>query len=117
VASTAGRPSSRAVIRPGGPSPKRALSIVENRLIELLPRRDRARLIAIGEPVELVLSDVLCQPGEATRHVYFPIEGFISLLTLTDADSALEVGMVGRECAPGAGRGDHIAARARPGAG
>ena len=69
----------------------------ENHLIELLPRNDRLKLLAICEPVDLVLGKVLCEPGSATRHVYFPIDGFISLLTLIDGKPALEVGMVGRE--------------------
>ncbi len=68
-----------------------------NHLIERLPRKDRLRLIAIGKPVELVIGEVLCESGVATRHVYFPTRGFISLVTRTDGKLGLEVGMVGRE--------------------
>jgi CRP-like cAMP-binding protein len=71
--------------------------IVENHLIELLPRQDRRRLLAVCERVELVLSEVLCEPAEPTRHVYFPTEGFISLVAQLDGEPVLEVGMVGRE--------------------
>jgi CRP-like cAMP-binding protein len=35
--------------------------------------------------------------GTPIRHVYFPIEGFVSLVTLLDRKPVLEVGMVGRE--------------------
>jgi hypothetical protein len=45
----------------------------ENHLIALLPRRDRASLLAAGEVVQLELGTVLCKPGETTRHVYFPL--------------------------------------------
>jgi CRP-like cAMP-binding protein len=47
--------------------------------------------------VQLVLSDVLCEPGQPTRHVYFPIDGFISLIALINGSPGLEVGMIGRE--------------------
>jgi CRP-like cAMP-binding protein len=78
-------------------APEFGLAMSENHLIEMLPRRDRARLLAVCEPVELVLADVLCEPGSATRHVYFPIDGFVSLVALIEDSPALEVGMVGRE--------------------
>ncbi len=73
------------------------MATIENHLIELLPQKDRQRLLAICEPVQLVLGAVLCESGKPTRHVYFPIDGFISLVTLIDGEPALEVGMVGRE--------------------
>jgi CRP-like cAMP-binding protein len=68
-----------------------------NRLIAQLPRRDRVSLLAACEPVPLELGSVLCEPGKPTRHVYFPDEGFISLVTAIEGEPALEVGMVGRE--------------------
>jgi CRP-like cAMP-binding protein len=73
------------------------MKIAENHLIELLPARDRARLLAICEPVELVLSDILAEPDQPTCHVYFPVKSFISLVTLVDNRRGVEVGMVGRE--------------------
>lgn len=69
----------------------------ENHLIELLPRADRKRLLALCEPVHLVLSEVLCDAGRPTRDVYFPTGGFISLLALVAGHDGVEVGMVGRE--------------------
>ncbi|OOG45122.1 Crp/Fnr family transcriptional regulator [Polaromonas sp. A23] len=73
------------------------MSAVENHLLERLPRPDRLRLLAACEPVELVLSEVLCVPDLPVRHVYFPIRGFISLVTPVDGSPGVEVGMVGRE--------------------
>ncbi|MDP9898351.1 Crp/Fnr family transcriptional regulator [Variovorax ginsengisoli] len=78
------------------------MAIVQNHLIELLPRADRRKFLAACEEVQLVLGDVLCMPGEPTSHVYFPVDGFISLVATTDGDAHIEVGMVGREGMVGA---------------
>jgi CRP-like cAMP-binding protein len=68
-----------------------------NHLIDLLPRKDRTRLIAACESVELQLADVLCEPGKPTKYVYFPTEGYISLIAVVKGSPGVEVGMVGRE--------------------
>jgi len=73
------------------------LSTAQNLLIELLPRNARLRVLAICEPVELVMAQVLSEVGMPTRHVYFPTKGFISLVTPINGRPVLEVGMVGRE--------------------
>jgi len=73
------------------------LGAVENHLIELLPRKDRLRLLAVSEQIELELSEILCEPGQAIHYVYFPIEASISLMALIDGSPGVEVGMVGRE--------------------
>lgn len=78
------------------------MAATQNHLIELLPRTDRRRLLAICEPVELVLSDVLSERGTRTRRVYFPIDSTISLVTPIDGKPVLEVGMVGSEGMVGA---------------
>ena len=70
---------------------------VQNQLIKKLPRADRLRLLDACEMVELSSSMVLCEPGEKLHHAYFPLDSFISLLTLVDGHAGVEVGMVGRE--------------------
>jgi CRP-like cAMP-binding protein len=62
-----------------------------------LPRKDREHLLAGCERVELVFADVLSEPGDRIRHVYFPDDGFISLVTPRDGCASLEVGLVGSE--------------------
>ena len=73
------------------------MSTAQNHLIELLPRKARSRLLGICEPVELVMAQVLSEVGIPTRYVYFPTQGFISLVTPINGTPMLEVGMVGRE--------------------
>jgi CRP-like cAMP-binding protein len=73
------------------------LASVGNHLIQLLPAKDRKRLLAICEPIELTMAQVLFESGATTRHVYFPINGFVSMVTPLDGKPVLEVGMVGSE--------------------
>jgi CRP-like cAMP-binding protein len=68
-----------------------------NRLLAALPQRSRQNLLADCEQVELRFADVVSKSGDKIRHVYFPTESFISLVTALEDDSRLEVGIVGNE--------------------
>jgi CRP-like cAMP-binding protein len=68
-----------------------------NSLLAALPRKAYLRLLPDLMPVDLVFGDVLHEPGEPIREVYFPTRSLVSLLTLVEGHLALEVGMVGRE--------------------
>jgi len=70
---------------------------IENSLLAAVPRKEYRRLAAGLEAVSLTFGEVLYEPGEAIRHVYFPNKSLISLLTLADGHLALEVGLIGRE--------------------
>jgi len=70
---------------------------VANSLLAALPRKDYQDLLAGLEPVTLTYGQVLYQPGEPIRHVYFPGNSLVSLLTTVEGHEALEVGLVGRE--------------------
>ena len=48
-------------------------------------------------PVDLSFSETLNQPGDRIRHVYFPIDSFISLITPGVGRAQLEIGLVGNE--------------------
>lgn len=69
----------------------------KNRLLDALPREDRQHLLSGCEQVELAFGNILCEPGETIRHVYFPCDSFISLVTPIDGHSSLEVALVGSE--------------------
>jgi CRP-like cAMP-binding protein len=68
-----------------------------NLLLADLPPRDRHHLLAQCEHVDLVLANVLQEPGERIRHVYFPISSLVSLITPISGHERLEVGLVGDE--------------------
>ena len=70
---------------------------VSNRLLAALPRKDYRKLLSFLEPVELAFAEVLYEPHARIRHVYFPNDCFVSMLTTVDADRAAEVGLVGAE--------------------
>jgi hypothetical protein len=67
------------------------MAAVQNHLIDKLPRAGRRALLAICEPVDLVLSDRLGATDVVTRFAYFPIDATISLVTPIDGKPVLEV--------------------------
>jgi hypothetical protein len=69
----------------------------DNSLLAALPALTRRRLTADRAPVDLVVPEILSHAGERIRHVYFPIDGFISLITPAKGRGQLEIGLVGRE--------------------
>jgi CRP-like cAMP-binding protein len=68
-----------------------------NRLLAALPKKEYQRLLPELERVAMPFAEVLYEPGERIRHVYFPNESVVSLLTAVTAHSPLEVGLVGSE--------------------
>jgi CRP-like cAMP-binding protein len=70
---------------------------VSNRILASIPPTQYKRLSEQLVPVALKLGQVLYEPGEAIRYVYFPINSLVSLLTAVDRHRTLEVGMVGNE--------------------
>jgi CRP-like cAMP-binding protein len=66
-------------------------------LLAAFPTQFRQRLLASCDEVDLTFAQVLCEPGDKIRYVYFPVACFISLITELDDDKKLEVGIVGDE--------------------
>lgn len=74
--------------------PQRNLSLA-NRLIADLPATERGLLLEQSEMIELALHEVLLQAGEASEHVWFPVEGWVAQM--------LPVPQTGRSSTSGAG--------------
>jgi len=70
---------------------------VVNHLIDMLPRRDRSRLLSICEPVELGVADILADTNSLQRFIYFPTGSVVSVTTPPENTPILEVGIVGAE--------------------
>jgi CRP-like cAMP-binding protein len=70
---------------------------IANSVLAALPRLAYESLTSGLEAVRLTFGEILYEPGQVIRNVYFPSDSLVSLLTLVDHRSALEVGMVGRE--------------------
>jgi CRP-like cAMP-binding protein len=76
---------------------ERKRPLLENLLLAALPAADRRRLLANCDSVELGEGDRVVDPGDAVRHVFFPIDSFVSLIARIDGGAQLEVGLVGNE--------------------
>lgn len=77
--------------------PAKTPAFFVNRLLAALPSQERQQVLASCESVELHFGEVINEPGEPIRHVYFPTDSFISLVTSPDNHAGLEVGLVGHE--------------------
>ncbi|CAN7387098.1 MULTISPECIES: Crp/Fnr family transcriptional regulator [Duganella] len=70
---------------------------VLNRLLSSLPEDDQHTLLALCDTVRIEVGDVLYEPGQTIRHIYFPVDSLISLLAVAEGRMTLEVGSVGQE--------------------
>lgn len=68
-----------------------------NKLLAALPDEDYQRLLPDLELVEIPIKQVLYEPEEPIKHVYFVNQGIASIVYTTEDGSTVEVGMVGNE--------------------
>lgn len=68
-----------------------------NDLLTALAPADLARLTPMLTPVQVEVGEVLCEPGQPIRYLYFPHDSLVSLLGVAEGRMTLEVGLVGRE--------------------
>ena len=69
----------------------------KNRILAALPAAEYERLLPNLKPVTLEYKQVLYEPNKTIRHVYFPNDGIISMLSTVVDRILVEVGMVGSE--------------------
>jgi CRP-like cAMP-binding protein len=78
-------------------APRRIAEHNANLLLAALPPEELAWMLRLIDPVEVEVGDVLCEPGDPIRYVYFPHDCLVSLLAVAEGRMTLEVGQVGRE--------------------
>ena len=71
--------------------------LITNHLLQLLADTDRHTLLQHCDVVQLKFADILCEPQVPYRYLYFPLSGFISLVTKLAGHKPLEMGLIGNE--------------------
>jgi CRP-like cAMP-binding protein len=69
----------------------------ENRLLAALPKGDYNRLLPELEEVSLNLKDVFYEADAPITHIYFPLNGVMSLVIAMKDGLSVEVGTIGKE--------------------
>jgi CRP-like cAMP-binding protein len=70
---------------------------VQNRLLAVLPDEEFDFLCPHLEPVTFSRGATISQAGDDLHHCYFPNDGMISLLSVTEQGNAVEIGFTGYE--------------------
>lgn len=73
----------------------------KNHILNALPKEDYERLRSHLEEVSLTLGQVVYQPDESIKYVYFPNNAMASVIATTPDGQCAEVGVIGREGAAG----------------
>src|SRR5438309_10742511 len=69
----------------------------ENQMLAALPPEALARLHSALDRVRLRLGEAVYEAGVEMRHLYFPTDGIVSLLQVTEDGSSAEIAVVGNE--------------------
>ncbi len=69
----------------------------QNRLLASLPRSEYRRLLPHLVRVSLPLREILYEANGPIPHVFFPLNGVVSLVIVMDGGFSLEVGTIGNE--------------------
>jgi CRP-like cAMP-binding protein len=70
---------------------------LRNALLARLARSELEKISPDLEPVEMPFKKVVCEPGEAIRHVYFMTKGVLSMVNEPNPGEVVEFATIGRE--------------------
>lgn len=68
-----------------------------NRLLAALPAEQWHAWLPHLEAIEMPLGQVLYEPGETMRNVYFPVSSIVSMLYVMENGASAEMAVVGNE--------------------
>jgi CRP-like cAMP-binding protein len=71
--------------------------LIPNRLLAALSESDYQRLAPQLEPVSLARGQILFEPGEPMREIYFPTGAAIALVSILENGATTEIGLIGQE--------------------
>jgi CRP-like cAMP-binding protein len=70
---------------------------VENRILAALTDGERENIVPHLERPSLPAGRILFEPGDPVRHIYFPTNSIISMLSAMENGATVEAGLVGKE--------------------
>ncbi|WP_233080588.1 Crp/Fnr family transcriptional regulator [Rheinheimera soli] len=69
----------------------------QNKLLQQLSDEEQQAIMRHSKTIDMEFGQVLCEEGKNCGYVYFPLSGFISILTSMQHNQGLEVGLIGNE--------------------
>jgi len=78
------------------PAPQE-LEPTQNHILAALPAEVCRRIFSYLEPTPMPLGQVLYEPGDRMRYVYFPTDAIVSLLYVMESGASAEISVVGNE--------------------
>lgn len=79
------------------PEPKQPRYTTNNRILNNLSDEDYERLRPHLTLVNLNLGEIIYQPNQSIKHIYFPDNSMASVIATTPEGQSAEVGVIGRE--------------------
>lgn len=70
---------------------------IGNKILRALPQHEFSRLVQHLERVHLEKGEVVYRVGDTIRYAYFPLNGLLSLVSITETGESIELAMVGNE--------------------